>query len=289
MLSVACLSVSADTFYQVGNWVYEKINNETEFEVDEYIGSATTVVTPTSHNDIPITSIGEYAFRSNTTLKTINLRTPVTAVQNFAFTNCTNLNRVIFNSDIDYIGAGAFSGCTALTTINLENTAVTAILSTTFKNCDSLTEVALPDTVTSIGNYSFSDCDSLSKITIPASVTSISDNAFYDTSDVVIYCYSDSTAHTYAQENDIDFVLLDAVAVDGYILGDADDDGVITVLDATTVQRILASLDTDDDGKMSLRGDVDQDEILSIMDATYIQRYVAAYDDGLAIGNTFEY
>ena len=42
-----------------------------------------------------------------------------------------------------------------------------------------VTDIVLPNSVTSIGNYAFYGCTSLASITIPDSVTSIKDNAFY--------------------------------------------------------------------------------------------------------------
>ncbi|MBR2617649.1 MAG: leucine-rich repeat protein, partial [Clostridia bacterium] len=41
---------------------------------------------------------------------------------------------------------------------------------------------------TSIGSYAFSDCDSLTEIVIPNSVTSIGERAFYDCDSLTIYC-----------------------------------------------------------------------------------------------------
>ena len=49
-----------------------------------------------------------------------------------------------------------------------------------FKRFDDLTNITLPDNITSIGNYAFSDCNNLTSITIPNSVTSIGDWAFED-------------------------------------------------------------------------------------------------------------
>jgi BspA type Leucine rich repeat region (6 copies) len=46
-----------------------------------------------------------------------------------------------------------------------------------FSYCYSLTNIEIPDSVTSIG--SFAGCSSLSNIVIPATVTNIDDNAFY--------------------------------------------------------------------------------------------------------------
>ncbi|NBI88928.1 leucine-rich repeat domain-containing protein, partial [Lachnospiraceae bacterium] len=47
-----------------------------------------------------------------------------------------------------------------------------------FKNCSSLENITIPNTVTSIGSSAFADCNSLAHITIPNSVTNISDHAF---------------------------------------------------------------------------------------------------------------
>ena len=52
------------------------------------------------------------------------------------------------------------------------------ICDSAFGNCDSLSEIVIPSSVTSIGNGAFLGCDSLSEIVIPSSVTCIGDWAF---------------------------------------------------------------------------------------------------------------
>ena len=59
-----------------------------------------------------------------------------------------------------------------------------------------------------------------------------------------------------------------------WIMGDVDNDGEVTILDATCIQRILAEIIKNPDEGMILRGKVTEEE-LSIIDATMIQRFLA--------------
>lgn len=62
-------------------------------------------------------------------------------------------------------------------------------------------------------------------------------------------------------------------AVHGYPLGDADCDYAVTVLDATAIQRKIASMKVDPFSEIN--ADVDKDKYVTIFDASYIQRYLA--------------
>ncbi len=59
----------------------------------------------------------------------------------------------------------------------------------------------------------------------------------------------------------------------GYILGDADGDGIVTILDATWIQRALAGIGALA-GFNEAAADVDGDGDVTILDATYLQRYL---------------
>ena len=60
---------------------------------------------------------------------------------------------------------------------------VTTIGNYAFAYCDSLTSVTIPDSVKTIGNYAFRYCSNITSVTIPDSVTTIGNYAFDD-------CYS---------------------------------------------------------------------------------------------------
>ena len=82
-----------------------------------------------------------------------------------------------FDDTLTFIGRDAFRECSTLTSIAIPN-GVTSIRELAFDDCESLTSVTIPDSVTSIGNWAFDDCSSLKSITIPDSVTSIGEWTF---------------------------------------------------------------------------------------------------------------
>ncbi len=63
-----------------------------------------------------------------------------------------------------------------------------------------MTEITIPDSVTSIGFGAFAYCDGLTEITIPDSVTSIGFGAFEGCSDMTIY-YSGNVLDSYINRN----------------------------------------------------------------------------------------
>ena len=60
-----------------------------------------------------------------------------------------------------------------------------------------------------------------------------------------------------------------------YLLGDADGDGEITIMDATIIQRYLADFPVGVSSNVLMQGDVDEDDDLTIADASFIQRRLA--------------
>ena len=89
------------------------------------------------------------------------------------------------------IGEGAFANCDSLTSIVIPDS-VTSIDSSAFSGCSSLASITIPDSVTSIGERAFFWCSRLTSITIPEGVTSIGEVAFLDCSSLTSITIPDS-------------------------------------------------------------------------------------------------
>lgn len=282
--AVTDTAVTGKTVLQYEDWMLEEIEQGTRWELDQYVGSDETVYVPRFYNKMLIVALGDHCFINNTSVKSVITSSPLWRIGEYAFIDCTALESIELNFALDTIGSGAFSGTSALKNINLQDSVVSEIKPYTFLN-SGIEEVALPETCTKIGNYAFGQCHELTKITIPESVIEIHEDAFKDSENVVIYCYTDSYAHQYAEANGIDYVLIDAPKEVTFILGDTDGDGAVTILDATKIQRVLALLMNDEDGMISLRGDSNEDG-LDILDATRIQRYLVQFTVNVPINTT---
>ncbi len=102
---------------------------------------------------------------------------PVTSIGSYAFGSCSSLTLY----SLMYYGTSnkTFSlNGQAVTELVIPNT-VTSIPSFAFYYCTNITSVTIPNSVISIGDEAFYFCSSLTSVTIPDSVTSIGVSAFY--------------------------------------------------------------------------------------------------------------
>ena len=139
--------------------------------------SGEELVIPSTHNGIPVTSIGYCAFEYCDSLTSVEIPDSVTTIGNGAFSFCSSLTSVEIGDSVTTIGNGAFYNCTSLTSVVIPDS-VTTIGDEAFAYCYSLTSIVIPDSVTTIGNGAFYECDSLTSLVIPDSVTTIGERAF---------------------------------------------------------------------------------------------------------------
>ncbi|WP_432651299.1 leucine-rich repeat domain-containing protein [Huintestinicola sp.] len=83
----------------------------------------------------------------------------------------------IGGNTVTSIGAEAFKDCTSLTSVAIPG-GVYSIGVEAFKGCSNLRSITIPGSVTSIGGYAFHSCTSLESINIPDSVTKIDTYTF---------------------------------------------------------------------------------------------------------------
>ena len=234
----------------IGNSAFEYCSRLTEVDLSNctsltsvggwafyYCSGLTSITLPSS-----LTSIGDSAFYNCIGLTEVDLSnyTSLTSVGGWAFYNCSGLTSITLPSSLTSIGDHAFNACSELEmleykgnskqwlSINFGSTwidddshafvvngeeltnlvvpeGVTSIGNEAFYGCSGLTEVDLSNctSLTSIGSRAFYNCTELTSITFPSSLTSIGSNAFYNCHALAeVYNYSNSIKITVGSTSD---------------------------------------------------------------------------------------
>lgn len=138
-----------------------------------------------------VKSIGNFAFSNCTSITSLTIPNSVTSIGEQVFIGCTNLSSITIGDGVTTVGRFAFNGCSKLTAVYINNLEswCNIVLGTVnsnplyyannlYLNDVLVTDLVIPEGVTSIGNVVFYNCTSLVSVTIPKSVTAIGINAF---------------------------------------------------------------------------------------------------------------
>ncbi len=175
--------------------------------------SATAVVIPARHEDLPVVGIAAHAFSSDASnaakkLTSVTIPEGVTFIEAFAFSGCEELTTIKVPASLTRIEANAIHNCDELVYQisdmisylgNDENKHVVLmhanvktqesytvhvdtrlIAPDAFKNCAKMTELSLPDGIAYIGESAFEDCSKLTSVDLPANLTYIGERAFFE-------------------------------------------------------------------------------------------------------------
>lgn len=309
----------AETVYEHDGVLYTKVDND-HVSVYSYNGDKAELVIPDSVDEGFVSQIRAYGVQKNTTITSLDLSKAMhlTTLGMMCFNGCSSLSGALYVPYmITDVRMGAFQGCSSLDSVDF-SARTELIPEVCFNRCTALSKVKISESVTTIGKLAFANCPNLSEVYIPSSVTDIHYTAFNNDEALVIYCYTGSYAQRFAIQYGYDYVLLDAptptepptqaptveptqpateaptaeptqpatekpTESTGFILGDVDNNGVVSISDVTLIQRSLVNLDIPASCVIS-QGDVDNNGITGSSDAVFIMRYLINLTTGYPIG-----
>uniref|UniRef100_UPI004024F45F leucine-rich repeat protein n=1 Tax=Candidatus Limisoma sp. TaxID=3076476 RepID=UPI004024F45F len=121
-----------------------------------------------------VTAISSSCFRECSSLESVTIPEGVMTIEDGAFQSC-NLNALALPESLEAIGSSAFNGNQSLKSVNIP-AKVKTIEESAFYNC-GLTDLVIQEGVQTIDNYAFNS-NSLQNLTLPSTITSIGNNAF---------------------------------------------------------------------------------------------------------------
>jgi hypothetical protein len=148
LIAMAIVPVCAQQGGPEGDFKTHLIDDGKGLAITGYVGNKWEVRIPPRLHNLPVTSIGEGAFKDHIYVTHVILPNSVTSIDVGAFWGCNDLLDIIIPDSVTTIGDEAFSGCS------------------------KLSNITIPDSVTSIGENAFNDCTDLIKVVFQGTIAS---------------------------------------------------------------------------------------------------------------------
>lgn len=145
------------------------LNGDT-YSITDYTGTYTEIIIPETYDGKPVTSIDSYAFSGCQNITSITIPISITNIGYHAFYNCSSLTAV-YITDVEKWCQIYFNDYTANPIYYAHNL---------YLNDKLVTELSIPETVTSISSYAFAGCTSITNISFANSDITLGNNAFYN-------------------------------------------------------------------------------------------------------------
>ncbi len=153
-----------------------------------------------------VNTIESGAFERCSKLESIKISESVTSLGSNAFFGCFSLKNVTIPDELTFIGNDAFYDCNNLTgvyisdidawyKIRFSNSAANPLYyaHNLYENNVLLSELVIPDSITSISNYAFCGCTSLTNVTIGTGVNKIGLGAFRDCDSLIRVAFKNTS------------------------------------------------------------------------------------------------
>lgn len=147
------------------------------YTVSGYEGTAAEVEIPSDCYGVPVSEIGDNAFKGCAEMTSVTLPSNLTRMGKSAFEGCSGLTVITLPETLEFIGENAFKDCTGLTTVNW-NAINCTLENTVFGGCTGIVEINVNENMTEIPDYAFGGCTSLPEFTINGKIERIGSYAF---------------------------------------------------------------------------------------------------------------
>ena len=199
ILSASSAESAAEKELVSGNYAYTLLDDGTA-AILRYEGEESDLTVASELDGIRVTAIGANAFHDDEALASVVIPEGIVSLGDYAFQRCSMLTDLSLPASLTEIGLNPFSGCSSLGGIEIAEGNPSLILAdgvlfsredrrlvyypilrpkgpysvpvntriigaSAFYECDNVTEIVFPDSITAIGRRAFYQCGSLKTVT----------------------------------------------------------------------------------------------------------------------------